>query len=238
MSVPLVIACVALAVVGAVVQTSIGLGFGMLTSPILALIDHDFVPGGILVAVFPMTLYVAVTCARHVDRRGVVLATAGRVPGAVAGALVAAAVSGQSLALALGVVVLVAVALSVRFPHVEPTPRLTPLAGAMSGFMGTATGVGGPPMALLYQGRDAQTVRATLAAFFTIGAVLSLGALAATGDLTAHQVRLGLLLWPGVAAGIAIAPRVQHHVHGPRFRPVLLAISAASASILLLKQLA
>lgn len=218
-------------------QTSIGLGFGMLTSPILAIIDHDFVPGGILIAIFPMTLYVAITCSRYVDRRGVALATTGRIPGVIAGALVAAAVSGRSLAVGLGLAVLTAVALSVRFPHVTPTPRLTVVAGAASGFMGTATGVGGPPMALLYQGRDAHTVRATLAAFFSIGAALSVGALALAGDLTAHQIRLGLLLWPGVFVGIAVAPRVQSHLHGPRFRPILLSVCATSATTLLVKQL-
>ena len=103
--------------------------------------------------------------------------------------------------------------------------------------MGTTTGVGGPPMALLYQRWAPHVVRATLSAYFAVGTVLSIVALTVAGDLTARQWRLGLLLVPGVVVGLAASPWVRRHVDGPRFRPILLAICAASAVLLLLEQL-
>jgi uncharacterized protein len=236
-SVQLALVCVAIAAVGAAVQGAVGLGFGLLASPLLATIDTDFIPGGVLVAVLPLSTWVALHSVRDVDRRSASLAIAGRVPGVAAGAAVAAAVSGRALAIGLAVAVLVAVAMSLWLPAVRPTSGLTVGAGAVSGFMGTTTGVGGPPMALLYQRGAAHVVRATLSAYFAIGTVLSLVALAVAGDLTARQWRLGLLLIPGVIAGLVASLWLRRHVDGPRFRPILLTISAASAVFLLIEQL-
>ena len=86
MSVELALICVAIAVVGAAVQGAIGLGFGLLSAPFLALIDTDFIPG--------RCSWRCSRCRRRwpsaayadVDRRSAALAIAGRVPGVVAGA--------------------------------------------------------------------------------------------------------------------------------------------------------
>jgi uncharacterized membrane protein YfcA len=236
-SVELAVVCVGIAVVGAAVQGAIGLGFGLLASPFLATIDTDFIPGGVLVAILPLSAWVAARSYHDVDRRSASLAIAGRIPGVAAGAAVAAAVSSRTLAIGLAVVVLLAVAMSLWLPAVRPTSGLTVGAGTVSGFMGTTTGVGGPPMALLYQRGAPHIVRATLSAYFTIGTVLSLAALAIVGSLTTRQVQLGLLLIPGVIAGLVASPWLRRHVNGPRFRPILLAFCAASALLLLAEQL-
>jgi uncharacterized protein len=236
-SVELAAICVAIAVVGAAVQGSIGLGFGLLSAPFLAIIDTDFIPGAVLVAVLPLSTSVAIRSYADVDRRSAALAIAGRVPGVAAGAAVAAAVSSRVLSIGLGTAVLIAVALSIWLPAVSTTPSLTVGAGAVSGFMGTTTGVGGPPMALLYQRGAPHVVRATLSAYFAVGTVLSVIALTVAGDLTARQWRLGLLLVPGVVVGLAASPWLRRYVDGPRFRPILLAICSASAVLLLLEQL-
>lgn len=226
-----------MAVVGSAVQGSIGLGFGLLSAPILAIVDADFVPGGVLIAVLPLSLWVATTSLGDVDRRGVGLAVAGRIPGVVVGALIVSAVSERTLALGLSAAVLVAVALSLWSSPIAVTSPATVGAGAISGFMGTATGVGGPPMALLYQRSDPAMVRATLAAFYSIGTVLSLTALAVGGDLTSHQVRLGALLIPGVVLGLVASHHVRRFFHGPHFRAILLTACSASAIVLAVKQL-
>ena len=65
MSVELALICVAIAVVGAAVQGAIGLGFGLLSAPLLAIIDTDFIPGAVLVAVLPLSTSVAVRLLRE-----------------------------------------------------------------------------------------------------------------------------------------------------------------------------
>jgi len=236
-SIELALVCVALSVAGSTVQASIGLGFGLVASPWLAMIDHDFVPVAIMIAVLPLSGAVAATSFHELDRSALGWALAGRVPGVVAGSVMVAAVSSRGLALALGVAVLVAVAVSAWSPPFHADHRSIATAGAVSGFMGTATGVGGPPMAIVFQRSHPPTVRATLAAYFSIGAVISLVGLAIGGAVDAHAVRLTVLLLPGVAVGLWLSRHVRHHLLGHRFRTVLLVVSAASAIVLLVDNL-
>lgn len=237
MSIQLALVCIALAAVGSTVQASIGLGFGLVASPWLAVIDHDFVPVAILIAVLPLSGSVAVASAAEIDRRAMTWALVGRVPGVIAGSAVVAAVSSRGLAIALGAAVLVAVAVSVWSPPFDAGDRSIAVAGAVSGFMGTSTGVGGPPMAIVFQRGHPPTVRATLAAFFTIGSIISLAGLALGGTIEGRAVRLSVLLLPGVVVGLWLSSRVRHHLLGPRFRAILLTVSAGSAIALLVDNL-
>jgi uncharacterized membrane protein YfcA len=229
--------CIAIAVAGAAVQSSIGLGFGLVASPILAIVDPDFVPAGILIATFPLSVWVAAHNHERIDRRSFWPAIAGRLPGVVFGTIVVGLLSSRWLALGLAAAVFVAVAVSVWSPPVPVNGATSAAAGGLSGFMGTATGVGGPPIALLYQRHDPQVVRATLAAFFSIGTAMSLVALSIGGGLSTHQWRLGLLLLPGVALGIALSRFLHPHAHGPAFRGILLSLCVLSASVLAIQQL-
>lgn len=229
--------CVAIAVAGSAVQSSIGLGFGLLSTPFLAMIDTAFVPAAVLIAVLPLSVIVAVTSWPDVDWSGAGLATVGRLPGVVAGAIVVASLSSRALAIGLGLAVLVAVVVSVRLPAFRLRTGYLVVAGAISGFMGTVSGVGGPPMAIVYQRGHPRIVRATLAAFFAVGTVLSLVALVLAGGIGRHELALGALLTPGVVIGIVASKWVRPVIEGPRFRPVLLAVCAASALVLLAKQL-
>jgi uncharacterized membrane protein YfcA len=111
------------------------------------------------------------------------------------------------------------------------------IAGATSGFTGTATGVGGPPMAITYQNSDPLAARATLALFFGVGAVMSLVGLTLSGEVGARQWQLALLLLPGVIVGFAGSNWLSGHLHGDRPRRFILALCAASAIALIVEEL-
>ena len=57
------------------------------------------------------------------------------------------------------------------------------LAGATSGVLGTATSIGGPPMALVWQNSSGPKLRGTMSGFFLVGSVLSIAVLAITGGV-------------------------------------------------------
>ena len=137
--------------------------------------------------------------------------------------------SQHTLALVLGLAVLVAVGLSMVTARLRPTPGTLVSAGFASGFMGTTTSVGGPPMALVYQRSDGPAFRSTLAIYFAAGAVMSLTALAIAGRVGAHELRLGLLLWPGVVVGFLLSKPLTRYLDDGRTRAMVLAISAAAA---------
>jgi uncharacterized membrane protein YfcA len=235
-SIWIVLACFVLAAIGASVQGAMGFGMGMLISPILKMIDHGFVPGAVLIAVIPLSAGVAIRERQCINWRGFGWAIAGRIPGIFAASAALAYLSERGLSIAVGSAVLVAVAVSLTSWRIHPTYPNLAVAGLGSGFMGTITSVGGPPMAIAYQHADPRERQATLAAFFGVGSVISVCVLAFTDKIGGRQLTLSAFLLPGVAVGI-VASRWLVGLMGSRYsRPAILAMSTASALILLAQQ--
>jgi hypothetical protein len=219
--------------VGATVQASVGIGLGMIASPVLALADPAFIPVTIVIAVIPLTVSMALTERAHVDQRGFVLAVIGRVPGVVLGAMLVAAVGDRLLALLVACSVLAAVIASVVGWHVRTTGPTIISAGLASGFTGTATGVGGPPMAIVYQHGDPATMRSTISAFFAVGAAMSVTALWVAGQIGSHELELTLLILPPVLLGALTGRLVKGRLHPAVVRPAVLGLcSLASVTLL------
>jgi len=231
------VACVAIVYVGAVMQATTGVGVGILSSPVLLLVDPDFVPACIVIVVLPLTFSVAWADRSHIDRPGVTAALIGRMPGLILGAVVVASISDDVLAILVGTTVLAGVVVSLTARRFTPTPSALVLAGFGSGFTGTAVGVGGPPMALTYQHSDPVTMRATISLFFSVGSVLTAVALAVAGELGRRQWELATLLMPSVLLGLATARVYKDRLVGSGVRPVVLGLSAFSAIALLVRTL-
>lgn len=224
--------------VGAFLQGTVGFGMNLVAAPLLIVIDPRFVPGPLLVGA------VVLTAATVFRERGalrlddVSWAFVGRVPGAVVGALAVAAMSQRALALILSVVVLAAVAVSVAGVHVPVTRSSLVSAGIVSGFTGTTTAIGGPPMGLLLQHRDGDDVRANLAGYFLLGAIMSIALLAVTGSFGSSELLLGLLVGVPVLLGFTASGWTAGHVKGRRVRPAVLTVAGVSATVLLVRTLA
>jgi len=108
-----------------------------------------------------------------------------------------------------------------------PTTRATSLvAGFASNLFGTASAVGGPPVALLFQHRTGPTARSTLGAFFATSATLSIVGYLATGELGAGQALFALALAPFMVVGLWTSRHLHVHVDGGWLRPAVLTISA------------
>ena len=232
LSVAMAIACVAIVYVGSTVQASIGIGLGMIASPMLLLADPDFIPAAIMLAVLPLTFTIAWIDRQHIAPRDVGFAVAGRIPGTIAGALVVASLSERVLAVLVAGSVLLAVVSSITGRLFQPTDRALVVAGLASGFAGTTTGVGGPPMALTYQNSDPATMRATISAFFSIGSVMSIAALWLAGEIGVRQLQLTAMILPGVVLGIVTARLVKDYLRPEVVRPTVLVICAAAAAAL------
>jgi uncharacterized membrane protein YfcA len=217
----------------ACVQGAAGFGMALLAAPLLTLVDRSFAPAPLVLAVLPLSVLVAQRDWAHLDRKGLAWAIGGRLPGVVLGAIAAAALSEHTLALVLGLGVLVAVGLSMITARLRPTPGTLVSAGFASGFMGTTTSIGGPPMALVYQRSDGPAFRSTLAIYFAAGALMSLAGLAIAGRVGAHELRLGLLLWPGVVLGFLLSKPLTRYLDDGRTRPMVLTISAMAALLLI-----
>ncbi len=215
--------------IGSMVQGSIGFGVNVVAGPILVLIDPALVPGPALVIAFALTVLVALRERGSTDLGGFRWVFVGRVPGTIAGAFAVAAIPQQGVAMALASVVLVAVVLSVAGWRVRRTPSTLAGAGVLSGFMGTISSVGGPPVALLYQDERGSEVRGTLSSIFAVGALFSLVILALAGEFGWHELRTSLVLLPAVVLGFAVSRWTAPVLDRGLVRPAILVLCAASA---------
>src|SRR3546814_497980 len=183
------------------IQGSLGFGLTLVTVPALALVLPEALP----VAVITLGLSISIGMLRHehhaLDRVGLAWILAGRVPGSVVGAWVVAVASTTVLEALAGAVVLAMVLASVAMPVLPVRPSTQLVAGVVSGVTGTAAGIGGPPLALLYQHRPGSTIRSTLAAAFLVRTALPLAPLAVAGEVGASQVLPRLGLAPVVVVG-------------------------------------
>jgi uncharacterized membrane protein YfcA len=226
-----------LAMVGAVLQGSVGFGFGVFAVPFFLLIEPDLVPGPLLATAFLLTL--ALT---HRERRGVLVgdlkwALAGRLAGIAAALWVLTIVPADHLTGVLGALVLVAVALAASGLRVEPGPTSLLGAGALSGFMSTTVSAGGPAIALLYQDESGERMRGTLSAYFMLGIVLSLIGLHFVHRFGTHELVLAALLLPGTAIGYLLSRRVARVLDRGHTRRAVLTLSAIAGAVVVVKDL-
>jgi uncharacterized membrane protein YfcA len=236
------IAAVAVAVaataIGATLQGSLGFGMNLVSVPVLALVLPKALPVTVIVLGLPISIGMLRYERHALDRAGVGWIVAGRVPGTIIGALVVATVSASILQAIAGVIVLTLVVASVAMPPLQVRPNTQLAAGLVSGVTGTAAGIGGPPLALLYQRHPGPTMRSTLAFAFVFGTSLSLVTLLIAGQVGIAQVLLGVALAPVVIAG-SVAGRRLHGLLDRRWlRPAVLSFAAITALIVLVDALA
>ncbi|GAA2359157.1 sulfite exporter TauE/SafE family protein [Nonomuraea africana] len=223
--------------VGAVVQGGVGFGLGLVAAPVVTMLDPALMPGSIQVVNATLPLFTLAAEWRRVDWRGLGFALLGRLPGSAIGALIVVYVSATTLGVFVGVMVLVAVALTAQALAVPRNGWTTTAAGFTSGVTGTATGIGGPPMALVYQSAKGPQIRATLAAFFFLSASQSLFILWAVDRLPARALWSGALLIPFLIAGFLVSGPLRRHLDGGGVRRAILAVAALSALALIAQSL-
>lgn len=214
---------------GTVVHGSVGFGLALVAAPFLVLIDARLVPGPLMFAALLLTLLMAVREWQSMDLAGATFGIAGRLPGTAVGAAALALLPAREMTVLFGVLVLLAVAMSASGLRFRPTSWALFWAGVISGFMGTISAIGGPPIALLYQDAPGPRLRSTLSAFFVVGAVISLIALHVVGRFGWYEIRVSLALVPAVLAGYAVSVRMAPILDRHHTRPAVLAVAAAGA---------
>lgn len=193
--------------VGAVVQASIGFGLAIVAAPLLFALSPHYVPGPITIVALVLSIMLTLRHRQSISLDGLGAAIAGRVPGSVAGGGLLVWADARTLSLWIGLSVLLAVFVSLTKLRLSPTPGRMVIAGFMSGFMGTSTSIGGPPMALLLQHEAADAMRANLSAFFIVSCLLSLAVQIPAGYMVWAHVYLALPLLPAAGLGYWVAGR-------------------------------
>lgn len=235
MSIALWVLALAITAGAATIQGTVGIGFAMVSVPILSLIDARLAPVPQLIIVLPLTLSMAWRERHSIDLSGFWWIIFGRIPGAIAGIALLAVASQQTLDVFIGIVVLLAVAIIATGVHVRRTSVAQFTTGVASGTTGIVASIGGPAIALLYSSAEARTIRPTIAAIFTIGISMSLFFRALSGNISSSDFAVSAVLFPAVIAGYLLSSLLKDRIPTERVRVAILVISAAAAVGLLVR---
>lgn len=222
---------------GALVQSCLGFGMALVAVPFLLMIDSRLVP-------IPLIIVSMINCAwnwlRFRDQavlRSIWIALLGRIPGTVLAIVTIKFATEKQISLICALLVLIAVGVSFIASKIPVSNASSFYAGGASGFMGTISGIGGPPMALLYQNEPADRARGTMGAFFTFGCIISLIGHEMAGNLHLSHWADAAMLLPGTILGTFLAKFAAPYLQGEYFRKAILTTCTLAATFTLIKSL-
>jgi hypothetical protein len=109
------------------------------------------------------------------------------------------------------------------------------IGGGVAGIMGTMVGIHGPAISLVFRRAEPAVARGMLGAIFTIAYLGSVAALGCAGRFGRSELVRAIVLVPGVAAGLALAPFTRRLVDRRRLGAAILAVAAVSRALLLVR---
>lgn len=237
LGVPDLAATTAVIAIGAVLQAATGMGTGILIVPLLALIDLKLVPGPAVMASMALSLPMAWRGRRHIAYDDLKPLMSGLLAGCGVGALGLASIPAERVGIAFAVVILATVAVTSVGVRIPFNRRSLVSVGVIAGVMGASSGVGAPPIALLYQHREGPELRPTLAFVYAASSAIILVFLTAFGKFGLRETGLALLLVPGYVLGYLIAAPLAKILDRGHSRVAVLLLSTVSSVALLLRSL-
>jgi len=221
-------------IIGAITQSAIGIGFG-LPACFLVLFEPSMVPSCIVLMGTFLAFSNAFLSLKDVVKMDLAYSLSGRVVGSLISIpIISLTIGTKSYLIFFGVLLLITVFLSAKKWNAVANKKNITIAGSCSGFMGTLIGIGGPPMAIVYQNSSAKNVVATLNMFFGIGALFSVFLLIYIDLINFREVMRCLFLAPAVIIGIILGRRnvVKNYVN-KNLKKLILIICFISALIVL-----
>ncbi|PCK08417.1 MAG: hypothetical protein COA42_09305 [Alteromonadaceae bacterium] len=223
---------------GCMVQTAMGFGAAVVVAPVMVLLKPEWVPYIITVNVLFISLFISWRSRDALQIRELAPAFIARIPGAALGAWLLLQVDVVMLQLIVALSVLLAVAVSLFNKQFESTPTRLGAAAFVSGVLGTATAIGGPPMALVMQHGSPDTVRANLALYFAYSCVIGLLSYYFSGLLDVNLLIDSAGFLPVSLAGVIAGRKLRGFVDAGRFRSMLLLLCTASGLVALVGAIA
>lgn len=222
---------------GAGLQGAIGYGMALVSGPVLVLIEPRLMPGPFLVSSTVLSILVILREHKQMELGNLGWAIAGRLVGATIAASLLAVLVSHTLSLSFAIMILLGVGLSLSGLKLAPTRINLLIAGTLSGVMGTIAGVGGPPMALIYQHESGARLRTNLTIFFVFGTLISILSLIPVQKFGLHELGLSLNLIPGTVLGFFFSSWLVPRLNPKWTRSIVLGVAVFSAFVVILKQI-
>jgi uncharacterized membrane protein YfcA len=225
------IAAFVIVLVAAAIQSVTGFGYSLVAVPLLTIATGPHT--AVVALALPGLLLAVITMARereHVRWRTVTALLVAVTAGMPVGLVLLRILDDRALTLLVAVTVLLCTALVWRNPQFSVGYASIAAAGVTAGVLSTTAGPSGPPLIAAMQGMGygRRTLRATLAAVFTFGGVLSIGGFAIAGALTDRAMLVGAVGGPAVLVGWWTGNILFDRIDGTRFRQAVLVILVIS----------
>lgn len=235
-----VVALVAV-LIGAVGQRVIGMGWGLVVTPAIALV------AGPLAAVLVVNLYGAIACLvilptvwRDVDWRRLLWIAIPAVALMVPGLLLAKGLDTDLLRVVVGVIAIAGVVISVAFTSAARThdgPVLRVATGTAIGVLNASVGMGAPAVGVysLVSGWQDRTFVATMQPFWVLvsGAIVVVRPFVAPDGSPDWPLWAWLVLAVPVVAGVLLGNRLAHLVNRTVVRAAIIGLSVLGGGALI-----
>ena len=224
-----------LIILGAITQSAIGIGFGI-PAGILVLLEPSMVPSCIILMGSFLALSNAMLSYKDIIKVDLIYSYTGRIIGSIlAMPLIFFTLGTDYYLIIFGVLLLIATYLSAKKWNIVATKKNITIAGTASGLMGTLTGIGGPPMAIVYQNSSAKKVVATLNMFFGFGALFSVLLFVYYDLINLPEVMKSIYLAPGLVIGTYIGRRkIIREFVNRNLKNLIITICFVSAVVIIL----
>lgn len=208
---------------GGIVSGLAGFGFGLFTVPLLLML---YPPATVTALVSSLVLasgwIVLLGTWRTVQVRTVSALIPGATIGVFLGTVVLHRLDPAIIKLIAGIVVMLFAASVLRGWRIDAVhhPLAAPLAGLVSGTLGTSTGMSGPPVVLLFTTRqfDMQQFRGSITAYFYYVNAIGLSLLILRGIVGWEQLHVVIRLLPAAIVGGFVGRRVLGFVSQSQFQ--------------------
>ena len=230
------VAAMIVLVVTGIAYGATGFGFSLIAVPPLLLLYEPptVVVLAITVGMLPSLLVVA-SAWRETDLHLVALLLPGSLIGLLLGAQLLQLADPILLKLLTGL--FVAAYALVMWRGYRPTgmggPWAASMAGLASGVLGTATGLSGPPIIILFTARQIpkEVFRGTIVVYFIVIKLIGFAILLADGMVGAHEGWLTLFLTPPAVVGVLIGNRLAQRLSADTFRRLTLLLLLATGML-------
>lgn len=227
---------------GALAQRATGLGFAMISAPVLVLLLGAF-EGVLLVNLCgAVAALLIITRVWHlIDWRQFWLLTIPGLLAVIPGALVSVLFTGPGLQIIVGAILIVALTASLIVRHSFRPVATTPSAligGAVSGFTNTTAGVGGPALSVhaVLTRWDQRVFAATIQPYFVVSGMIAFGAKVATAPEGFPDyawwlwAAIVVTILAGLAAGEWVSTRISQRA--ARIAVILLAYAGGAVAVI------
>lgn len=233
---------IAAVITGALAQRATGLGFAMISAPVLVLLLGAF--DGVLLVNLCGAVAALLIMGRiwaHIDWRQFCLLTIPALVAVVPGTVISLVFTGPVLQIVVGAVLIVALSASLLVRHSFRPPPTTPsalISGAVSGLTNTTAGVGGPALSVhaVLTRWDQRAFAATIQPYFFVSGIAAFVVKIATAPSGALAypwwlwVTIIAAILVGLAAGEWVGARISPQAG--RIAVIVLAYGGAMVAVI------